>query len=282
MTPRMVPAERKHLDARRLGAIFVDLLLLAPIELLAFRYERGVQALATALALVYFYLSDTTSGQTAGKALFKLRTVTLDGEIVSGRAAASRTVLRIVDQTIVGPIVMVCTGQRRQRLGDLAARTAVVDARDVAVSRPLEASMLLYPAAWLVPALIVFTLTAMGRFPGSYRVVADAVCEQADALVPAARVPSDLAVLARAEADDLASIQAPPHWRDRHAVLVAEYRAFSQRLERVLWRTSRSRDPQARWRVEWPRLQRRMAVTSARLAQLGYEDCAGNGGSAAY
>lgn len=277
----MIPAERKHLDGRRLGAIVVDLLLLAPLELFAFRYERGVQVLATALALVYFYLSDTTSGQTAGKALFKLRTVTLDGEIVSGRAAASRTVLRIVDQTIVGLVVMVCTGQRRQRLGDLAARTAVVDARDVVVGRPLDASMLRYPAAWLVPALIVFTLTAMGRFPGSYRVVADAVCAQAAAAGATVRHPRQALELTREEASDLAAIDAPPHWRDRHEILVAAYRAYSVKLERAMLRTASSRRPQARWQVEWPRLQRWADRANARLAQLGYEGCAGTGGSAA-
>ena len=44
---------------------------------------------------------------------------------------AVRTVLRVVDGIglyIVGLIVMLATGQRRQRLGDMAAGTIIVDA----------------------------------------------------------------------------------------------------------------------------------------------------------
>lgn len=277
----MVPEQRRQLDSRRVGAIVVDLLVLAPIGVLAYRYEWGVQVLATALALVYFHLSDTTSGQTIGKSVFNLRTVTLDGEIVSGREAATRTVLRLIDHTIVGPLVMVCTGQRRQRLGDLAARTAVVDAREVVVSRPFDPSMLAYPAAWLAPALLVFTLTVMGRFPGAYRVVADTVCEEADARVPDVPDPQGLLQLIRTETAELEAIDAPPHWRDRHAVLVAEYETMSFKLEQAMVRTVRSRSPQKTWRREWLRLARRAERSNERLATLGYEGCAGTAGEQA-
>ncbi|HEV2813824.1 MAG TPA: RDD family protein [Solirubrobacteraceae bacterium] len=276
----MIQTDRKRLDSRRVGAVVLDILLLAPIELLAFRYERGVQVLATALFLVYFYLSDTTSGQTVGKSVFKLRTVTLDGRIVSGRAAATRTVLRIVDHTFIGLIVMVCTGQRRQRLGDLAAKTAVVDAREVVVGRPLDRSMLLYPAIWLVPALVVFTLTVQGRFPGSYRMTADAICEEADAIAPRVGNPLQLVHLLEAETDELERIDAPPHWRDRHDVLVAEYRDFTQRTERVVHRLAQRRASPAQWQSAWARLGRRSKRVNARLSRLGYEGCAGSASAA--
>jgi hypothetical protein len=255
-------------------------MVLAPVEVIAYHYEWGVQVLATAFALVYFHLSDTTSGQTIGKSLFKLRTVTLDGGIVGGRQAAARTVLRLIDHTIVGFLVMVCTGERRQRLGDLAARTCVVDAREVVVSRPFDRSMLAYPLAWLAPALLVFTLTVMGRFPGSYRVVADTVCEEADARVPNVPDPQGLLELIRTETAALEAIDAPPHWRDRHAVLVTEYESMTFRLEQALVRTVRSRSPQKRWRREWLRLVHQAESANRRLATLGYEGCAGAAGDA--
>lgn len=270
----MIPAQRRHLDSRRLGALLVDSLLLAPVTVLAYPYEWGINVLVTALSLVYFQLSDCTSGQTVGKAVFKLRTVTLDGEIVGGRAAAARTILRLVEFPI-GLVVYLCTGERRQRLGDLAARTAVVDARDVVVERRLATEMLFYPAAWLVPALIVFTLTAQGRFPGSYRVVVDDMCEQADNAMVSAQSPDQILAITRHEARGLNAIVAPPHWRDRHEVLVAEYRTLGNKLERALERTARSSTPQVRFKAEWERFMVRARRSNARLAALGYEGCAG-------
>ena len=59
------------------------------------------------------------------------------------REIAVRTVLRVIDglfMYLVGLVVMLVTGQRRQRLGDMAAGTMVVDAgerpRRVARRRP--------------------------------------------------------------------------------------------------------------------------------------------------
>ena len=49
------------------------------------------------------------------------------------REIALRTVLRLVDGIgfyVVGLVVMLRTGERRQRLGDIVAGTAVVDARE--------------------------------------------------------------------------------------------------------------------------------------------------------
>jgi hypothetical protein len=74
--------------------------------------------------------------------------VRADGRPARMREIAVRTVLRVVDGVggyIVGLIVMLATGQRRQRLGDLAAGTIVVDASAPAyvppapVEAPVEA-----------------------------------------------------------------------------------------------------------------------------------------------
>ena len=70
------------------------------------------------------------TGQTAGKALAGLRVLRPDGSRPATGAIAARTLLRLVDWLpflyLVGFICLLATGQRRQRVGDLAAGTAVV------------------------------------------------------------------------------------------------------------------------------------------------------------
>ena len=74
-------------------------------------------------------------GQTLGKQLLGLRVVRADGSRLSVPAIAVRTLLRIVDwlpaRCLVGFLAMLATGERRQRLGDLAARTRVARALPV-------------------------------------------------------------------------------------------------------------------------------------------------------
>lgn len=111
--------------------------------------------------------------------------------------------------------------------------------------------------------------------------VADSVCEEADAVAKQLGHPEQLAALIRAETNQLAAIGAPPHWRDRHAVLVDEYRRFGDRLDRVVARLKRTSASRQAWEVEWARIMRRAERINARLAQLGYEGCAGSSGSAA-
>ena len=263
------------MKSRRVLAVLLDGLLFAPIWVLASFYDFGVSIFVTALALVYFYLCDVTSGQTVGKAVLKLRTVTLDGEIVAGRPAAARTVLRLIDHSIVG-LISIAVTQRHQRLGDLAAGTHVVDAREVDVRpRPLDGSMVGYPLAWLVPALVVFGFTAAGHFPGSYRVEADAICAEADSVVPSLDDPSQLLALTRHETAALKRLEAPLNWRDRHDVLVAEYTKLGNKLARSLRRVRRSNAPAATWQREWAKLVQRAEASNARLAELGYKGCAG-------
>ena len=62
----------------------------------------------------------------------KLRVVRADGRPAGMGEVAVRTVLRVIDNYLVGLIVMLATGERRQRIGDLAAGTIVVDASGLA------------------------------------------------------------------------------------------------------------------------------------------------------
>jgi uncharacterized RDD family membrane protein YckC len=77
------------------------------------------------LALAYYYIPEALSGQTPGKRLLSLRVTGTDGRKPSPAAIVARTVLRIVDFLpafyLFGLVVILCSGQRRQRIGDLAA-----------------------------------------------------------------------------------------------------------------------------------------------------------------
>jgi uncharacterized RDD family membrane protein YckC len=81
------------------------------------------------IAAVYYFGCESVTGQTIGKRLVGIRVKGDDGTPASTRGVAIRTVLRIIDVLpllyLVGFVVMMATGVRRQRLGDLAGRTIV-------------------------------------------------------------------------------------------------------------------------------------------------------------
>lgn len=82
------------------------------------------------LTFAYYLGTEIAWAQTIGKRVMKLRVVGEDGSRLTPRAAAIRNVVRIVDWLpglyIVGGITVFATGERRLRLGDLAAKTKVV------------------------------------------------------------------------------------------------------------------------------------------------------------
>ena len=133
------PSTGPKLDNRRVLAGVVDLLIVTAGALvilyagdsLSGDRQGALGAVILGWALYYYFALESGSGQTVGKKLMKLRVVCADGGPAGMREIAVRTVLRVVDGVgayIVGLIVMLVTGQKRQRIGDLAAGTIVVDA----------------------------------------------------------------------------------------------------------------------------------------------------------
>jgi len=119
------------LDNRRVAAAAID--LAAPGLALVALYAGGLLTPAVALVLVgwtlyYFFALESGGGQTIGKRVLNLRVVDADNNEPSMRQVAMRTVVRIVDLPVIGLIAMMASGDRRQRLGDMAAETHVVDA----------------------------------------------------------------------------------------------------------------------------------------------------------
>ncbi|HLF78459.1 MAG TPA: RDD family protein [Dehalococcoidia bacterium] len=84
------------------------------------------------LAIGYFLVLEMQTGQTLGKMVMGLRVVSLEGPLSWGKVAI-RTLLRAVDGLpwllpyLVG-IICIAVSKNHQRIGDMAAGTAVVRA----------------------------------------------------------------------------------------------------------------------------------------------------------
>jgi uncharacterized RDD family membrane protein YckC len=82
------------------------------------------------LTFAYFFGSELVWAQTLGKRLLGLRVVRADGSKADAGPVFVRNLVRLVDWLpalyVFGAIAVFATGERRQRLGDLAAGTRVV------------------------------------------------------------------------------------------------------------------------------------------------------------
>jgi uncharacterized RDD family membrane protein YckC len=130
-------ASGPRLDNRRIAAGVVDLAVVGLVALVlrsvaGGEFTAGLAAVTVAWGLFYYFVSESTWSQTLGKRVLGLRVERSGGGAPDERAVALRTVLRVVDGIafyLVGLLIMLRTGERRQRLGDIVAGTVVVDGR---------------------------------------------------------------------------------------------------------------------------------------------------------
>jgi uncharacterized RDD family membrane protein YckC len=138
--------EQTDVLGRRIGAAIIDIGIVVLLVLVvggifgndvaadapaSARFGTLDRLLVVCLVFGYYWILETMWAQTLGKRVLAIRVVRTDG---SSRASAGavfvRTLLRIVDFLpgfyLVGLISVLATGPRRQRLGDLAAKTRVV------------------------------------------------------------------------------------------------------------------------------------------------------------
>jgi uncharacterized RDD family membrane protein YckC len=96
--------------------------------------EGSPRAIFLLLTFAYYFGTELAWAQTVGKRVMKLRVVRQDGGPLGAGPAAIRNLVRFIDALpalyIVGGITVFATGERRLRLGDLAAKTKVVAADD--------------------------------------------------------------------------------------------------------------------------------------------------------
>jgi len=91
------------------------------------------------LAFAYYFVCEGLFAATIGKAALKLRVFTKDGELCSFSSSFKRNILRFVDWLpifyVVGAI-FVLTSSKRQRIGDMLARTIVSRAPEKDINPP--------------------------------------------------------------------------------------------------------------------------------------------------
>ena len=139
--------EQPDVLGRRIGAAIIDLGIVILIALLvggifgsdvgpdapaSSRYGAGDRLLIIVLVFGYYWATEAfMGGQTLGKRVLGIRVVRVDGSPAGPGAIFVRTLLRVVDGILVYLVAFIsvfATGPRRQRLGDLAAKTRVVAA----------------------------------------------------------------------------------------------------------------------------------------------------------
>jgi uncharacterized RDD family membrane protein YckC len=172
------PPGQEDLLGRRSGAALIDVALLTGVLVIfsltvgEIRTESGTEwgfyadlspawwLVYLAVVLGYYFVFEVVVGQSVGKRLLGLRVTRADGSRPSMAAIAVRTLLRLVDWLpflyLVGFLAMLATGERRMRLGDLAARTTVARALPVG-----------HRGLALVPVALVAVLLALSAYYAS-------------------------------------------------------------------------------------------------------------------
>ena len=92
--------------------------------------QGAPRALFFLLTFAYFFGTELAWAQTLGKRVMKLRVVSENGTKPGAGPVVIRNLVRAIDWLpslyIIGIITVFATGERRVRLGDLAAKTKVV------------------------------------------------------------------------------------------------------------------------------------------------------------
>jgi uncharacterized RDD family membrane protein YckC len=102
------------------------MLLVSAMALIA-----AVAAIHVVVLILYFSYFESTTGQTPGKRMMKIKVVKTGGKSLNFTDAFIRTLFRIIDQIgayLVG-LVIILLSDKKQRLGDMAADTIVVKAK---------------------------------------------------------------------------------------------------------------------------------------------------------
>jgi uncharacterized RDD family membrane protein YckC len=285
--------DRRHTDWPRRRALVIDNLIVFAVFWVLNQALRGyflAGGFTLAIALTYFFVAEATTGQTVGKRMMRLRVVMRDGRPAQPNAVAGRTVLRLIDVLpsiwLIGGLVMLLTGGRRQRLGDLATGT-IVRRDDRPMSRPPHSPLVgVYPMLWIGMALAVmwqvnlFTPHAHveGRLTSnSYMRKVDAICQRrvdAQAIQGVDETSEHAAGVWTAELGAIDSMPPPPPSARRDmAVVRRTTRGFLHALGEASSRAVDASDPRAVARLR-ASLIGRLERMGRRFKKLGLPHCA--------
>ena len=127
----------------RIGAFLIDGVVILISFFLLFLGLESLSLLPDAVLVIrygtifyligYFFLWESFSrGQSVGKKLLHLRVIRLDGEDPTPGDFLVRSIFLLLDVVFTGgvmAVMLVMTGARNQRLGDIVARTVVIHTR---------------------------------------------------------------------------------------------------------------------------------------------------------
>jgi len=274
---------RSHLDGKRVLAAIIDWLLMAGGIVAAWRlihhWTLSTYFLTLACCVIYLFVSEVLFGQTLGKRWMGLRVVKRDGSSAGAAAIAARNVIgvwEVLSAPLIGYLVMVFSGPRRQRIGDLAAGTIVRE--DYHSWRPAPSSPLvvIYPVLWASAALFFGAMMGSSSAHLSsdpYMQQINAICRNAGASRPIGLEHAELQV-----AQVLRGVEAlppPPNPTAVHGrrVVLKWFRRVDRILTQIIADTRASGG--GPMTVAGDLLQLRTVVQKARTAthELGLPNC---------
>ncbi|MDR6551557.1 RDD family protein [Paenibacillus qinlingensis] len=147
---QIVSQYRFGMIARRWGALWVDGVILwilpaIPVITLGEGVYQKTLWLWIALLFSYIFVMEGLLGWTIGKWLFRIRVVNVEGKAPGLVKAFIRTFLKVFEANpmmlgggVAGIVALI--SKKRQRLGDMLAKTYVVKREDVSKITPLEKS----------------------------------------------------------------------------------------------------------------------------------------------
>lgn len=122
----------------RILAFIIDAIIVSICLSMGFYFLEGIEALSYLVVAIFVFMYHLifemfNKGQSPGKKIFKLRVVTLEGDLPSANQVAIRWIFRLVDIGMsVGllAIASIMSSAKSQRLGDLMAGTTVIKRPD--------------------------------------------------------------------------------------------------------------------------------------------------------
>ena len=275
--PPPQPPNRKELDSKRVLARLLDACVAgAPGIVFALGVGRSLSVFLISLTLTYFFICEALWGQTLGKRVLGLRVLMRDGRPATASAVSARTVLRLIDDGPLGLVVMLLSGRRRQRLGDLLGGTIVARSMPGLPHAPLSPLMIVYPIAWAIGAMAIVLVP---QPEADYLARVDQVCRQRRAeyaATPRDQITVDVMVRwIHADHQAISSLEAPSGTEELRNQVLALSRTMVTTVDQAVAHTKASPDPATTWRREVAEIQAREQQVDLRYAQLGLEACAG-------